>query len=212
MTIYESVNPMKIWINIGETLWMIGVLVLLIYSLVDLLRLKRKLKNAVYDRDNIYLLNGVDTPFVLGIIRPKIYLPMLLSESEKGYILLHEQIHIRRFDHVFRIIGYLALCIHWFNPLVWIAYFESGKDMEMSCDEAVIRKLGVGVKKEYSSSLLSLTIGRRTLKANPLAFGEGDTKNRIKNVMNYKKPVFWVIIIAVIGIAVLSFGLLSNQE
>ena len=212
VTIYESVNPMKIWINIGETLWMIGVLVLLIYSLVDLLRLKRKLKNAVYDRDNIYLLNGVDTPFVLGIIRPKIYLPMLLSESEKGYILLHEQIHIRRFDHVFRIIGYLALCIHWFNPLVWIAYFESGKDMEMSCDEAVIRKLGVGVKKEYSSSLLSLTIGRRTLKANPLAFGEGDTKNRIKNVMNYKKPVFWVIIIAVIGIAVLSFGLLSNPK
>ncbi|NLM44747.1 MAG: hypothetical protein GX201_12190 [Clostridiales bacterium] len=212
VTIYESVNPMKIWINIGETLWMIGVLVLLIYSLVDLLRLKRKLKNAVYDRDNIYLLNGVDTPFVLGIIRPKIYLPMLLSESEKGYILLHEQIHIRRFDHVFRIIGYLALCIHWFNPLVWIAYFESGKDMEMSCDEAVIRKLGVGVKKEYSSSLLSLTTGRRTLKANPLAFGEGDTKNRIKNVMNYKKPVFWVIIIAVIGIAVLSFGLLSNPK
>lgn len=212
VTIYESVNPMKIWINIGATLWMIGVLVLLIYSLVDLLRLKRKLKNAVYDRDNIYLLNGVDTPFVLGIIRPKIYLPMLLSESEKGYILLHEQIHIRRFDHVFRIIGYLALCIHWFNPLVWIAYFESGKDMEMSCDEAVIRKLGVGVKKEYSSSLLSLTTGRRTLKANPLAFGEGDTKNRIKNVMNYKKPVFWVIIIAVIGIAVLSFGLLSNPK
>lgn len=211
-TIHGSINPMQIWANVGAILWVVGISVLLIYSLASLFSLKRKLKNAVYDKDNIYLLSGIDTPFVLGIIRPRIYLPISLSKSEKDYILLHEQTHIRRFDHVFRIIGYLTLCIHWFNPLVWIAFFISGKDMEMSCDETVIRKLGDGVKKEYSSSLLSLATARRTLRATPLAFGEGDTKGRIRNVMNYKKPVFWVIIIAVIGIATLSFGLLSNPK
>ncbi len=211
-TVHGSVNPMQIWVNVGAILWVVGISILLIYSLVSLLRFKRKLKSAVYDSGNIYLLPGIDTPFVLGIIRPSIYLPMSLSQSEKDYILLHEQTHIRRFDHVFRIIGYLTLCIHWFNPLVWIAFFVSGKDMEMSCDEAVIRKLGDGIKKEYSSSLLSLTTGRGILRATPLAFGEGDTKGRIMNVMNYKKPVFWVIIIAAIGIAALSYGLLSNPK
>ena len=211
-TVHGSVNPMQIWVNIGAILWVVGISILLIYSLVSLIRLKRKLKNAINDRDNIYLLSGLGTPFVLGIIRPRIYLPISLSKSEKDCILLHEQTHIRRFDHVFRIIGYLTLCIHWFNPLVWIAFFVSGRDMEMSCDEAVIRKLGDGVKKEYSSSLLSLTAGRGPLRATPLAFGEGDTKGRIRNVMNYKKPVFWVIIIAAIGIAALSFGFLSNPK
>jgi len=210
--IYESVYPMQFWSYIGSVLWIAGILVLLTYSLISLFRLKRKLENAVYEKDNIYLSNVIDTPFVLGIIHPKIYLPISLSKSERDYILLHEQTHIKRFDHVFRIISYLVLCIHWFNPVIWIAFYVSGKDMEMSCDESVIRKMGEGIKKDYSSSLLSLATGKRRLVATPLAFGEGDTKGRIRNVMNYKKPMFWVIIIALIGIVIFSFGLLSNPK
>lgn len=210
--IYSSVNPLQIWVFIGEIVWLIGIVVLLIYSLASLIRLHILLKSAVYERDNIYLASNIETPFVLGIIRPKIYLPTLLSSSEKEYIILHEQTHIKRFDHVIRIISFLTLCVHWFNPLVWIAFFVSGKDMEMSCDESVIRKLGDEVKKEYSSSLLSLSTGRRILRATPLAFGEGDTKSRIRNVLNYKKPMFWVILIALACTVVLSFGLLANPK
>lgn len=212
-TIYERANSMEILVSVGSILWVAGILVLLTYSLVSLFRLKRRLENeVVYEKDNIYSSTVIDTPFVLGIIHPKIYLPTLLSESEKNYILLHEQTHIKRFDHVMRVISYLVLCIHWFNPLVWIAFYVSGKDMEMACDESVIRRLGDGVKKDYSSSLLSLATGKRRLGATPLAFSEGDTKGRIKNIMNYKKPMFWVILIILIGIVIFSFSLLSNPK
>lgn len=211
-TPYSSANPLQIWVFAGEVLWLTGIAVILIYSLVSLIRLHKQLKNAVCEKDNIYLGADIDTPFVLGIIRPKIYLPASLLAYEKEYILLHEQTHIKRFDHVVKIVSFLVLCIHWFNPLVWVAFFVSGRDMEMSCDESVIRKLGEEVKKEYSSSLLALATGKRTLGATPLAFGEGDTKSRIKNVLNYKKPTFWMIIIAFVGISTLSFGLLSNPK
>jgi beta-lactamase regulating signal transducer with metallopeptidase domain len=207
-----SVNPMQIWMFIGEIIWLAGIAVLLLYSVVSLIQLQNRLKRAVHDKENVYLAEHLATPFVLGVIRPRIYLPAALSPEEKQYILLHEQIHIRRFDHVVRVLSFIVLSIHWFNPLVWIAFFLCGKDMEMSCDEAVIKRLGNDVKKDYSSSLLALATGRRIISGIPLAFGEGDTKERIKNVLNFKKPTFWVIAIAVLIVVVLCVGLMANPK
>ncbi len=208
--VYESVSPMQALISTGSAIWIAGVLTLLIYSLLSFLKLKRKLENSAHDGNNVYISSRIETPFVLGILKPKIYLPITLAPSEKEYILLHERTHIKRLDHVVKIIGFLTLCVHWFNPLVWVAFYVSSKDMEMSCDESVIRQLGEGVKKDYSSSLLALATGKRLLGATPLAFGEGDTKGRIKNVINYKKPVFWVVIMAIIVVLAISVGLMSN--
>lgn len=207
-----SVNPLQIWVFIGSAVWLLGMAVLLIYSIVSLAKLQKRLKNAVHDKDNIYLAKQLDTPFVMGIICPKIYLPTSLTGEEKRYILLHEQMHIKRFDHLLKIVSFFVLSLHWFNPLVWITFFISGKDMEMSCDEAVIKRLGSDVKKEYSSSLLNLATGRRIIGGSPLAFGEGDTKGRIKNVLNYKKPAFWMVVIAVFVVVALCLGLMANPK
>ncbi|KPU43555.1 regulatory protein BlaR1 [Oxobacter pfennigii] len=207
-----SVNPLQIWIFIGEIIWIAGIASLILYSLISLINLKNRLKDSKHEKDNVYIARHLGTPFVLGIIRPKIYLPANLSEAEKEYILLHERIHIKRFDHVIKMFSFLLLCIHWFNPLVWIAFSLCTKDMEMSCDEAVIRRLGSDIKKSYSSSLLALTSGRRILSGVPLAFGEVDTKGRIKNILNFKKPQFWVTVIALIAVFGISFSLMANPK
>ena len=211
-TPYASVNPLQIWVFLGSLLWIMGIAVLLLYSVFSLLSLKKRLKDAVHDKENIYLCDSLDTPFVMGVLRPRIYLPASLSGAEKEYILLHEQTHIRRFDHVVKILSFFVLCIHWFNPLVWAAFFLSGRDMEMSCDEAVIRKLGHEVKKDYSSSLLSLATGRPIVGGTPLAFGEGDTRGRIMNVLNYKKPGFRVLLFAFLAVFILGMGMMANPK
>lgn len=212
MPIVSNVPAEPLLDNIFTLLWLAGIAVLLIYSVTMLLKLKKQLKNAVHDTGNVYLSEHLSTPFVMGVIRPKIYLPKSLSETEKRYILLHEKTHIRQLDHVVKPISFLVLCIHWFNPLVWLAFFLSGRDMEMACDEAVIRKLGNDVKKEYSASLLSLSIERPIVGGTPLAFGEGDAKSRIKNILGYKKPAFWVIAISLITIAAICAGLILNPK
>lgn len=187
-------------------LWCAGVLAMVLYGGISLTVFKRSLKGA-YEMEEqetaaeqgllhwgkvpvsrIYCKEKLPTSFVLGVIRPRIYLPEGMTQEERRYVLLHEQIHIRRGDHIIRMVSYLALCIHWFNPLVWAAFFLSGRDMEMSCDEAVLRRLGSDVKKEYSASLLTLATGKRIFCGAPLAFGEGDTGSRIRNVLKYKKP------------------------
>lgn len=183
-----SVNTMQIILYIGARLWILGSLALVLYSVISLVRLKKRLRKAAHEKGMIYRMEGRGTPFVCGLFLPRIYLPEGLLAEEERYILLHEKIHIRRGDHIFRLLAYLALCLHWFNPLVWLAFSLSGHDMEMACDEAVIRKMGNCVKKEYSASLLSMASGRRIVKGIPLAFGEGDIKSRIKNVLRYKKP------------------------
>lgn len=209
-TPYASVNPLQIWVFLGRTAWLLGIAILLLYSIVSLLRLHKQLRNAVHERDNIYFAEGLETAFVMSLFRPRIYLPTTLSADEKRYILLHEQTHIKRFDHVVKILSFFVLCLHWFNPLVWLAFFLSNKDMEMSCDEAVIKKMGNDVKKEYSSSLLALATGKRIVGGIPLAFGEGDTKGRIKNVLNYKKPAFWVITVTLIAVVIMGVSLIAN--
>lgn len=207
-----SVNPMQIWIALGEAVWLFGLAVLLIYCVFTAIKLYLKLKPAKLLFDNVYEMNGIETPFVFGAIKPKIYLPISLSENERTYIIKHEQTHIKRFDHIIKPFAFLVLSIHWFNPLVWVAFFLMSEDMELSCDESVIKQLGSEIKKDYSASLLSLSTGRRIIGGCPLAFGENNTKGRIINILNYKKPTFWVVIVAVVAVVAICFGLLSNPQ
>ncbi len=206
----NSVNPMQVYLQAGAYLWLLGILSMGIYSLISLRRLHRRLREAVWERENIYRLRGGGSPFVYGVLRPRIYLPERIGKEEEQYILLHEQIHIKRGDALFRLLSYLALWLHWFNPFVWAAFMLSGRDMEMSCDEAVIRRLGSKVKKEYSASLLNAASGERIVKGIPLAFGESDTVSRIKNVLRYKKPAALLAGLAAVACAVLGVALLAN--
>jgi len=205
-----SANPMQTCIALVSAIWLLGIFILLTYSLITTLRLHHNLKMAHCTSGNIYEMDGIKTPFVFGLYKPKIYLPEMLAETEKAYIIKHEQTHIKRFDYIIKPFAFLVLCVHWFNPLVWIAFFLMGADMELSCDESVIKQMGSAIKKDYSSSLLTLSTGRRIVGGCPLTFGENNTKGRIKNVLGYKKPTFWVIIIAVLTVIVVFVGLLSN--
>lgn len=197
-------------INISGWIWMGGIVSLILYSMIRIWKLKRNLKPAIWETENIYSMKGIISPFVIGVFRPRTYLPSILKQEEKEYILLHEQTHIKRGDHIIKIISFFVVCLHWFNPLVWIAFFFSGRDQEMSCDEAVLRKLGNGVKKQYSMSLLNMATGRKMINGLPLAFGEGDTKSRIKNVLNYRKPAFFLIAILLILSIIVGIFLLAN--
>ncbi len=211
-TIGASVNPMQIYIEIGAYIWILGIMVLLIYSVVSVLQLKRQLKSAELIEQNIFEAKNLKTPFVLGLIKPKIYLPVGLNVEEKSYILLHEQTHIYRKDHIIKVLAFLILSIHWFNPLVWIAFMLMSTDMELSCDEKVLKEMNENIKKPYASSLLSLATGRHILNGSPLAFGERNVKGRIKNVLNYKKPRFWVIVLSAIIATAVGIGLLANPD
>lgn len=206
-----SVNPMQVWQTVGAYLWLVGIAALLIYSVVSIILLKRQLRGTVLSEGNIYEAENLKTPFVLGFIRPKIYIPAGLYTEEKSYIILHERTHIRRFDHVVKLFAFLVLCIHWFNPLVWIAFILMTADMEMSCDERVLKEMGGDIKKAYSTSLLSMATGRHLINGSPLAFGEGNIKERIKNVLNFKKPAAWVIAVSVLLVAALSVGFATNR-
>ena len=173
-------------------LWLSGVVVLGLSGLGQYLRLRKKLVGAVPLEQGIYWADYIDTPFVLGVFRPRIYLPSHIPAQELPYILAHERHHIRRFDHIWKLLAYCALCIHWFDPLVWVAFVLAGKDMEMSCDEAVIRQLGPQIRGDYSASLLRLATGKKRIAVTPLAFGQGDTKGRVLNMAKWKKPKVWV--------------------
>lgn len=192
--------------------WLLGITVMLIYSIVSYWRLKRKVRVIIPVEKGIYIADDIDTPFVMGFFRPQIYLPGTLDQTEQKYIIAHERHHIRRGDHIFKALGFLALTIHWFNPFVWAAFILSGRDMEMSCDEAVIRKLGEDVRAEYSASLLNLATGRRMFSGTPLAFDEGDPTERVRNLARWKKPAFWVILICLIVCIVLAVCLLTDPK
>ena len=211
-TIGASVNPLQIYIEIGAYIWILGILVLLIYSVVSVLQLKRQLKSAQLIEQNIFEAKNLKIPFVLGLIEPKIYLPVGLNVEERNYILLHEQTHIHRKDHINKILAFLVLSIHWFNPLVWIAFMLMSTDMELSCDEQVLKEMNEDIKKPYANSLLSLATGRHILNGSPLAFGEGNVKGRVKNVLNYKKPRFWIGAISIIVVTAVGIGLMANPK
>ena len=199
-------------IKMGSMIWFFGIIFLIGSNIRKLILLQKCLKTAVWEKENIYYSKITQTPFTIGIWKPKIILPLGLREEEKEYILLHEQIHIQRKDHIIKLVSFVLLCIHWFNPLIWTAFFLSEKDMEMSCDEAVVRKLGNHVKKEYSMSLLSLASGQRIFSGALVLFGEGDTKERIKNVLNFKEPKKFAGIIAVSICVMAGVFLLANPS
>lgn len=195
---------------LAADIWVAGVLGMGLYGVISYLRLRRKLVTASPLRENIYLADGISSPFVLGLLHPKIYLPSSLGEQELPYIVLHEQHHIRRLDHLVKVLAFVALSLHWFNPLVWLAFVLAVRDMEMSCDEAVIRKMGDGIRADYTASLLSLATGKHIITGIPLAFGQGDTKGRIRNLANRKKPAFWVVLAGAVICALAALGLLTN--
>ncbi|MGI6098094.1 MAG: M56 family metallopeptidase [Dethiobacteria bacterium] len=207
-----SANPLQIYVEIGAYIWALGIVALIVYSLVSVLILKRQLKSAQLIEQNIFEAKNLKTPFVLGLIRPKIYLPVGLKGEERSYILLHEQTHIHRKDHIIKILAFFILSIHWFNPLVWIAFILMSTDMELSCDEKVLKEMNEDIKKPYANLLLSLATGKHVLNGSPLAFGEGNVKGRIKNVLNYKKPRFWIIVISIIVVTVVGIGLMANPK
>ena len=209
-----AADPLEAPLALATLLWLLGIAGLLTYSGATLLRLRRKLVGAVRLRDNIWMADGIATPFVLGLFRPKIYLPSSLPEGERDYVILHEQHHIRRGDPAAKLLLFAALCVHWFNPLVWLAFVLAGRDMEMSCDEAVLRKLGEGARGAYSQTLLDLAAGRHAAVSAPLAFGEGDPRRRIQNILNWKKSPVWIAAAAVLVCAavILVCALNPKQE
>ncbi|MCM1039381.1 MAG: M56 family metallopeptidase [Ruminococcus sp.] len=191
-------------------IWSGGVWLLLCYSIIKAVMMACALRGAVRLEGNCYAAEGVDTPFVFGLIRPRIYLPAHLQAEDKKYVLEHEKIHIARKDHLVKVIAYMAVCIHWFNPLVWFAFLCMEKDMEMSCDEAVLRKFGMDVKKEYSLSLLALSTKKAAFYGSPSAFAEGKVKDRIRNVLTYRKRTFLAVLVTAIILAGIGIGLLVN--
>ena len=184
--------------TVASYVWLTGTGIMMLYSVIQYIRLRGKLVGAVVYRRNVYRTDYIDTPFVMGIFSPKIYLPSDVPMNERKYIIAHERHHIRRCDHIIKLLAYLALCIHWFNPLVWAAFILAGKDMEMSCDEAVIRKMGSQIRADYSASLLRLATHKKIIAGMPLAFGEGDTKGRVMNMAKWKKPRLWVSFISLV--------------
>lgn len=185
--------------------WIIGILLLATYTIISYQRLNQKVDTAVHYKDNIFQSENVSSPFVLGIINPRIYLPFSMNEQDMEHVVAHEQAHIRRKDHWWKPLGFFLLTIHWFNPLIWWAYVLLCRDIELACDEKVIKELGNEQRADYTQALVACSVNRRRIAACPLAFGEVGVKERVKSVMNYKKPAFWVIIIAVnvcVGVAI----------
>lgn len=198
-----------------QLIWLLGVFALIIYSVTAYIRLKSKLKCCILYRENIYLSDYIDTPFTLGFLKPCIYLPSNMDRKEMDYVILHERVHIKRYDHIIKTVMFLITCVHWFNPLAWTAFLLCGRDMEMSCDEAVMKQLKSDFRQEYASVLLKLTAGNGkigSIGGIPTAFGKGDTKGRIKNIMGYKKPKAIALIIAGILLVALAIGLLTNPD
>lgn len=206
----ESVAPLQIATEIAGSVWLSGMVVLLIFALVSMIKLRLRVREAVRYKENIYICDAVKSPFILGIIKPRIYLSSALSEEEMDYIIAHERAHLKRKDHLWKPFGYLLLCIYWFNPLCWIAYIMLCKDIELACDEKVIKDMSFGDKKEYSRVLLSCATQRRLVSVCPLAFGEVGVKERVKTVLNYKKPTFWITIAAIVVCAIVAICFLTN--
>ena len=205
-----SANPLQIWIPVSANFWLLGIGIMLIYTAISYLLLRRKVATAIRLEGNIYQSENVASPFVLGIIKPKIYLPFRMDAGNLQHVIAHEQAHIRRKDHLWKPLGFLLLAIHWFNPMMWLGYIFLCKDIELACDEKVIGKMDSETKADYTQALVACSVNRRSIAACPLAFGEVDVKARVKSILHYKKPAFWIIVAAIVICAAVAVCFLTD--
>ena len=206
----ESAAPLQVVTHTAGFVWLCGMILLIIFAIASTIRLHKLVSEAVCSNDNIYICDAVKSPFILGIVRPRVYLSSALSEKEINYIIAHEYAHLKRKDHLWKALGYLLLCIYWFNPLCWVAYALFCKDIELACDEKVAKDMTLQEKKQYSEVLLSCARQRRLIMVCPLAFGEVGVKERVKSVLNYKKPTLWIIIAAAAVLVIVAICFLTN--
>lgn len=198
------------WQALASGVWLAGVLAMAGYALISYLLLRRRLFDAVRASDGAWEHPGLSTPFLLGVVRPRIYLPAHLPSKARFFVLAHERTHLRRLDHIIKPVCWLALSLHWFNPAAWLAFFLLSRDLEVACDQSVVRRLGSQVKADYSAALLSVAAPRRFPTPCPLAFGGNNTKGRIQNVLNYKKPTLWILVVVVIAVISAAVCLLTD--
>ena len=207
-----SANPLQILIPVLAIAWIVGIVIMLAYTAISYFRVKSKIGTAVLFRDNIYQSENVVSPFVLGIIKPKIYLPFNMNEQDMEHVIAHENAHICRKDHWWKPLGFLVLTLHWFNPLMWLGYVLLCRDIELACDEKVVKEFDNEQKADYSQALLTCSVNRRVIAACPLAFGEVGVKNRVKSVLNYKKPAFWIVVAAIVASIAVAVCFLTNPR
>ena len=205
-----SANPLQIVIAVAAIVWLCGLIGMIVYGVISYLRLRLRVRASICQDGNVYLCDDIDSPFILGVIRPRIYLPSGMTQEQMGYVIGHERAHLRRLDHVWKPIGFILLCLYWFNPLLWLAYILLCRDIEKACDEKVIRDMDDESKKGYSETLVACSVHRRAVMACPLAFGEVGVKDRIKSVLHYKKPAFWIILVAVVALIVTGVCFLTD--
>lgn len=208
----DSVDPMQILIFVLSIVWGIGIILMLCYMAVTYLLIKRKVKEAVLLEDNIWVCDRIATPFILGVIKPKIYLPTLMNSADTEYVIAHEKAHIKRLDHLWKPLAFLLLCVYWFNPLLWVAYALLCKDIELACDEKVLKELGTQIKKPYCEALVNCSITRKPISACPLAFGENGVKARIKSVLAFKKAGIVITALSLSLAIIVAIGFLTNPE
>ncbi len=206
----ESVAPLQVFTEVAGYIWLGGMLVLLCFAVGSVIRLRLSVRESIRYKEKVFICDAVKSPFILGVIRPRIYLSSSLGEDEMKHILAHENAHLRRKDHLWKPFGYLLLSVYWFHPLCWIAYILLCKDIELACDEKVIKDMGFDDKKGYSRVLLSCATQRRLVSVCPLAFGEVGVKERVKSVLNYKRPAFWITMIAIVAGIVVAVCFLTN--
>ena len=206
----DYLNPLLILSTIASVAWLVGLMVMLAYGIISYLKLRKKTAASLNLRDNIWLCDDIQLPFILGLIRPRIFVPSYMSEEQLSCVEAHERAHLERRDHWWKPLGYAVLAVHWFNPAIWLAYILLCRDIELACDEKVIKSMSMGDKKDYSRVLLSCNIPHRSISACPLAFGEVGVKERVKTVLNYKKPALWIIIAAVVACIVAALCFLTE--
>lgn len=205
-----SANPLQVWIPLAAVIWFFGIILMLVYTIISYWSLHRKVDTAVLYKDNIFQSENVSSPFVLGMVKPRIYLPFKMETRDLEHVAAHEQTHIRRKDHWWKPLGFILLTIHWFNPLMWLAYVLLCRDIELACDEKVIKDLSNEMRADYAQALVACSVNRRKIAACPLAFGEAGVKERVKSVMNYKKPASWILILAAIACITTAVCFLTN--
>ena len=205
-----SVNPLQVLLFAASLLWIAGMLVMLLYALVSSLRLGRRVREAVRLRDNLWVCDHIPTAFIRGVLRPRIYLPSTMKEADRTCVVLHEQAHLKRRDPLWKSLGFLLLAVYWFHPLLWLAYSLLGRDIELACDERVLRECGPEIKRPYASALITYSVSRRKTAGIPLAFGEAGVKARVSHVLRYRKPALWISIAAVAACIVTAVCLLTN--